>query len=163
MILLLFLQLKRSILHFQNLLLFINIIKKKREKHLFKKIEIRFIDSFKFLQTSLANLVSNLQPSDFSNLQNNIKNNSSLLARKGTFILTIMLHQLNNSKKQNFPPKKHFIQNFSMKKFQMKIINMLSMFGILSVVKLFKTITIFISKLMFFFWLMFLRISEKHV
>ena len=29
--------------------------------------EIRFIDSFKFLQTSLANLVSNLQPSDFIN------------------------------------------------------------------------------------------------
>ena len=28
------------------------------------KFEIRFIDSFKFLQTSLANLVSNLQPSD---------------------------------------------------------------------------------------------------
>ena len=30
---------------------------KKREKVLFKKFEIRFIDSFKFLQTSLANLV----------------------------------------------------------------------------------------------------------
>ena len=27
--------------------------------------EIRFIDSFKFLQTSLANLVGNLQPDDF--------------------------------------------------------------------------------------------------
>ena len=46
---------------------------------------MRFIDSFKLLQTSLANLVSNLQPSDFSNLQNNIKNNSSLLARKGVY------------------------------------------------------------------------------
>ena len=29
--------------------------------------EIRFIDSFKFLQTSLANLVSNLQPKNFQN------------------------------------------------------------------------------------------------
>ena len=29
--------------------------------------EIRFIDSFKFLQTSLANLVGNLQPDDFHN------------------------------------------------------------------------------------------------
>ena len=29
--------------------------------------EIRFIDSFKFLQISLANLVSNLQPDDFHN------------------------------------------------------------------------------------------------
>ena len=37
----------------------------KREKLASKKFEIRFIDSFKFLQTSLSNLVSNLQPSDF--------------------------------------------------------------------------------------------------
>ena len=29
--------------------------------------EIRFVDSFKFLQTSLANLVGNLQPDDFHN------------------------------------------------------------------------------------------------
>ena len=29
--------------------------------------EIRFIDSFKFLQTSLANFVSNLQPKNFQN------------------------------------------------------------------------------------------------
>ena len=29
--------------------------------------ELRFIDSFKFLQTSLANLVGNLQPDDFHN------------------------------------------------------------------------------------------------
>ena len=50
-----------------------------------------------------------------------------------------------------------------MKKFQMKIINMLSKFGILSIVKLFKTITIFISKLMFFFLQTFLKISEKLV
>ena len=34
--------------------------------------EIRFIDSFKFLQTSLANLVSNLQPDDFHNTKKNI-------------------------------------------------------------------------------------------
>ena len=37
---------------------------KKYEKVLFKNFEIRFIDSFKFLQTSLSNLVSNLQPSN---------------------------------------------------------------------------------------------------
>ena len=39
------------------------------------KFEIRFIDSFKFLQTSLANLVSNLQPTDFKNLNRVIKDN----------------------------------------------------------------------------------------
>ena len=50
-----------------------------------KKFEIRFIDSFKFLQTSLANLVSNLQPTDFKNLNRAMKSNSSLLTRKGVY------------------------------------------------------------------------------
>ena len=49
------------------------------------KFEIRFIDSYKFLETSLANLVSNLQPSDFKNLNRVIKNNTSLLTRKGVY------------------------------------------------------------------------------
>ena len=40
-------------------------LSRKMGKPLPKKFEIRFIDSFKFLQTSLANLVSNLQPTDF--------------------------------------------------------------------------------------------------
>ena len=74
-----------------------------------------------------------------------------------------MLLQSINLKKQNFHQKKHFIQNCIMKKLQMKIINMQTMFGKLSNAKLFKTITIFISKLMFFFFLMFLKISEKLV
>ena len=50
-----------------------------------KKFEIRFTDSYKFLQTSLANLVSNLQPSDFTNLDRVIKHNTSLLTRKGVY------------------------------------------------------------------------------
>ena len=49
------------------------------------KFEIRFIDSFKFLQTSLANLVLNLQPTDFKNLNRVIKENTSLLTRKGCY------------------------------------------------------------------------------
>ena len=50
------------------------------------KFEIRFIDSFKFLQTSLANLVSNIQSSDFKNLNRVLKHNTSLLTRKGVSI-----------------------------------------------------------------------------
>ena len=49
------------------------------------KFEIRFIDSYKFLQTSLANLVSNLQSSDFKNLNRVIKENTLLLTRKGVY------------------------------------------------------------------------------
>ena len=47
--------------------------------------EIRFIDSFKFLQTSLANLVSNLQPDDFHNTKEIFKKNVNLLTRKGVY------------------------------------------------------------------------------
>ena len=47
--------------------------------------EIRFIDSFKFLQTSLANLVGNLQPDDFQNTKEIFKDNIELLTRKGVY------------------------------------------------------------------------------
>ena len=47
--------------------------------------EIRFIYSFKFLQTSLANLVGNLQPDDFHNTKEIMKNNIDLLTRKGVY------------------------------------------------------------------------------
>ena len=47
--------------------------------------EIRFLDSFKFLQTSLANLVSNLSPDDFHNTKHTFKTNTSLLTRKGVY------------------------------------------------------------------------------
>ena len=135
---------------------------KKMGKPIPKKFEIRFIDSLKFLSTSLNDLVENLEPSDFKNLNRVIKDNSSLLARKGVYPYDYITSMI-NSKKQNFQQKKTFIQNCMIKKFQVKIINMHSKFGILSIVKLFKTITIFISNLMFFFLQTFLRISEKLV
>ena len=47
--------------------------------------EITFIDSFKFLQTSLANLVGNLQPDDFLDTKEIMKNNIDLLTRKGVY------------------------------------------------------------------------------
>ena len=47
--------------------------------------EIRFIDSFKFLQTSLSNLVSNLQPTDFINTKRKFKHNTQLITRKGVY------------------------------------------------------------------------------
>ena len=47
--------------------------------------EIRFIDSFKFLQTSLANLVGNLQLDDFHSTKEIMKDNIELLTRKGVY------------------------------------------------------------------------------
>ena len=72
-----------------------------------KKFEIRFIDSFKFLQTSLANLVVNLQSSDFKNLNKVIKNNSSLLTRKGVYPYDYVT-SINKLKETKLPPKEDF-------------------------------------------------------
>ena len=76
------------------------------------KFEIRFIDSFKFLQTSLANLVSNLQPTDFKNLNTLFKENTPLLTRKGCYpydyVSSIDILQ---PEKPNFHRKTFFIQN----------------------------------------------------
>ena len=47
--------------------------------------EIKFLDSFKFLQSSLANLVSNLSSDDFHNTKHEFKKNTSLLTRKGVY------------------------------------------------------------------------------
>ena len=60
--------------------------------------ETRFIDSFKFMQTSLANLVSNLQSEDFYNAKK-IFNNIELLTRTGVY----PYHKFNETQ---LPPKK---------------------------------------------------------
>ena len=72
-----------------------------------KNFEIRFIDSFKFLSTSLNDLVSNLQPSDFKNLNRVIKNNSSLLARKGVYPYDYVT-SINKLKETKLPSKDDF-------------------------------------------------------
>ena len=84
---------------------------KKREKVLFKKFEIRFIDSFKFLQTSLDELVKilakNNNSTDFKSLQKNIKNNSSLFKRKGVYPYDYV-NSIEKLKETKLPPKEAF-------------------------------------------------------
>ena len=80
---------------------------KKQEKLLFKKFEIRFIDSFKFLNTSLADLVENLAPSDFENIDRVIKDNSSLLRRKGDYPYDYVI-SIERLKERKLPPKEAF-------------------------------------------------------
>ena len=72
-----------------------------------KNFEIRFIDSFKFLQASLADLVSNLQPTDFKNLNRVIKHNSSLLTRKGVYPYDYVT-SINKLKETKLPSKEDF-------------------------------------------------------
>ena len=80
---------------------------KNKGKLLPKKFEIRFIDSFKFLQTSLSKLVENLQSSDFKNLNKEIKNNSSLLTRKGVYPYDYVT-SINKLKETKLPSKEDF-------------------------------------------------------
>ena len=84
---------------------------KKQEKLLFKKFEIRFIDSFKFLQTSLSELVKNLakneNPSDFKNLNKVFKNNSSLMTRKGVYPFDYAI-SIDKLKETKLPSKEDF-------------------------------------------------------
>ena len=76
---------KEKYISFSKKIKVFQYISRKNGKALPINFEIRFIDSFKFLQTSLANLVSNLQPSDFKNLNKVFKENVSYLTRKGCY------------------------------------------------------------------------------
>ena len=69
--------------------------------------EIRFIDSFKFLQTSLANLVGNLQPDDFYNTKEIFSENVDLLTRKGVYPYDYVSSNEKLSETQ-LPPKEEF-------------------------------------------------------
>ena len=80
---------------------------KKMGKQLPKKFEIRFIDSFKFLSTSLNDLIENLKPSDFKNLNRVIKNNSSVLARKGVYPYDYVT-SIDKLKETKLPSKEDF-------------------------------------------------------
>ena len=69
--------------------------------------EIRFIDSFKFLQTSLAKLVKNLQPDDFYNTKEIVKDNVELLTRKGVFPYDYV-SSIEKLAETQLPPKEEF-------------------------------------------------------
>ena len=71
------------------------------------KFEIRFLDSFKFLQTSLANLVSNLSPGDFINTKHVFKSNTELLTRKGVYPYDYV-SSLDKFSETQLPPKEEF-------------------------------------------------------
>ena len=69
--------------------------------------EIRFIDSFKFLQTSLSNLVGNLQPDDFHNTKEIFKDNVDLLTRKGVYPYDYV-SSIEKLSETQLPPKDQF-------------------------------------------------------
>ena len=74
--------------------------------------EIRFLDSFKFLQTSLANLVGNLSPDDFINTKNVFKKNTELLTRKGVYPYDYV-SSLDKLSETQLPPKEEFYSHLN--------------------------------------------------
>ena len=71
------------------------------------KFEIRFVDSFKFLQTSLSNLVSNLNQDDFHITKHAFKHNTSLLTRKGVYPYDYV-SSIEKLSETQLPPKQGF-------------------------------------------------------
>ena len=69
--------------------------------------EIRFLDSYKFLQSSLGNLVSNLSVDDFNNTKSEFKSNTSLLTRKGVYPYDY-ISSLSKLSETCLPPKEAF-------------------------------------------------------
>ena len=74
--------------------------------------EIRFIDSFKFLQTSLANLVGNLQPDDFHNTKEIFSENVELLTRKGVYPYDYV-SSMEKLSETHLPPKEEFYSHLN--------------------------------------------------
>ncbi|CAH3198785.1 unnamed protein product, partial [Porites evermanni] len=70
-------------------------------------LELRFIDSFKFLQTSLANLVKNLQPDDFVNTKEIFRDKIDLLTRKGVYPYDYV-SSISKFDETQLPPQKEF-------------------------------------------------------
>ena len=72
------------------------------------KHKIRFIDSFKFMSTSLDNLVNNLPDDAFNNLEGCYKGEKlSLVKRKGVYPYEYM-NSLERFKENKLPPKEAF-------------------------------------------------------
>ena len=69
--------------------------------------EVRFIDSLKFLQSSLANLVKNLKPEEFLNTKKIFKKNVDLLTRKGVYPYDYV-SSLEKLSETRLPPKEEF-------------------------------------------------------
>ena len=91
---------------------FSKTIKVGEYKHISGKIlpinfEVKFLDSFKFLQTSLANLVSNLSSDDFNYTKHVFKSNTSLLTRKGVFPYDYV-SSIDKLSETQLPPKDEF-------------------------------------------------------
>ena len=80
------------------------------KKHEIKQ-EIRFLDSFKFMASSLDSLAGNLSKSDLSkfiHLKNEFEEKYELLAKKGIYPYDYM-NRIERFSEEKLPPKKRIL------------------------------------------------------
>ena len=93
------------------------------------KGELRFVDSLRFMASSLDKLSSNLKINQIVNLKKYYRGNQlSLLLRKGVYPYDYV-YCLKKLDEQAFLKKNNFILNSRVKVLQMKTTNMLIQFG----------------------------------
>ena len=99
------------------------------EKEVNVKRELRFIDSLRFMASSLDKLSSNLKIDQFVNLKKYYSGQQlSLLLRKGVYPYDYV-DFMKKLFETSLPPKKNFILNSQVKVLQMKTTSMLLQFG----------------------------------
>ena len=93
------------------------------------KRELRFIDSLRFMASSLDELSSNLEIDQFVNLKKYYSGKQlSLLLRKGVYPYDYV-ECLKKLDETSLPKKKHFFLNLRVKVLQIKTTSMLTQFG----------------------------------
>ena len=114
--------------------------------------KIRFIDSFKFMAASLDSLVNNLPEGALNNLKKYYTGDKlSLVKRKGVYPYEYMDSLERFKETKRYPLKKRFILDLPKKILVMKITHMLKKYGRSLRWNIYKTIKIYIMKLMYYY------------
>ena len=127
------------------------------------KRELRFVDSFRFMSSSLDTLITNLDKIKCGNISRFYTGRKlELLQRKGIYPYEY-LNSVERLSGRQLPPKEIFYSKLNNEDISQEIMNMLKLYGKSLTAKRYETITIYIINLMFFYWQMSLKISETCV
>ncbi|XP_054276530.1 uncharacterized protein LOC128995537 [Macrosteles quadrilineatus] len=89
---------------------FSKMVKVKHAKN--NVIELRFLDSYRFMQDSLSNLANNLPKPDFIETKRHFPENTELLTKKGVFCYDYMT-SFDKLEERQLPPKSAFYSRLS--------------------------------------------------
>ena len=129
-----------------------------------KEITLRFIDSIKFMCSSLDSLVNNLARGggEFFGFENYSNHQRELLIRKGIYLYEYM-YSWDRFKETHFLLRVLFIVNLTCLELAIKSINTPAKFGEILGLGIWESITISIYKLMLSFWETYSNLFGKFV